>query len=141
MSIQPQESYPGSRVWVQSVELELAANVKCIKGDFGITDGGRYIEPARVDTGLTPIGRFALTVDNTGGLAGAKKVIARLVNGLFADGFLNDTVAPVLATHLWTNVYLKDARTVSADGTGRSVAGVLVRIDSDKVFVKLAGGV
>ena len=141
MPIQPQESYPGARVYVQSVELEVAANVKCIKGDFGITDGGRYIEPARTDTGLTPIGRFAATVDNTNGLAGAKKVIVRLLNGFFADGFLKDDIAPITAAHLWTNVYLKDARTVSADGTGRSVAGVLVRIDPDRVFVKLTGGV
>lgn len=135
------EAFPGSRIYVKSSELEVAANVKCIKGDFGVTDGGQYAEPGRTDTGLTMLGRFERTVDNLGGLAGAKKVIVRHVNGFFADGFLNDTVAPVTAAQLWTTVYLKDARTVSADSTGRSAAGVLVRIDPDRVFVKLEGGV
>jgi hypothetical protein len=86
------------------------------------------------------LGRFVTTVDNTGGAAGAKKVQMRFVNDFWADGFLNDTVAPVTAAHLWTNVFLKDARTLSADGTGRTIAGLLVRIDSDRVYVKLAGG-
>jgi hypothetical protein len=141
MPVQTQESFPGSRIYVESIELEVAANVKCIKGDFAITDGGRYAEPGRTDTGLTMLGRFNKTVDNTGGAAGAKKVQIRLVNGFFADGFLNDTDAPITPAHLWTNVYLKDARTLSADGTGRTIAGVLVRIDTDRVFVKLTGGV
>lgn len=141
MPVQNPEAYPGSRVYIKSIELEVAANVKCIAGDFAVTDGGRYAEPGRTDTGLTMLGRFYQTVNNVGGAAGAKKATIRLVNGFWADGFDNDTVAPVTAAHLWTNVYLKNARTLSADGTGRTVAGKLVRIDSDKVFVKLEGGV
>lgn len=141
MPIQNPESFPGSRRYIKSAELEVAANVKCIKGDFAVTDGGRYAEPGKTDTGLTMLGRFADTVDNTGGAAGAKKVKIRFVNEFWADGFINDNVAPVTATHLWTDVFLKDARTITADGTGRTAVGKLVHIDSDKVFVKLAGGV
>ena len=141
MPIQNPEAFPGSRVFYESGELEVAANVKCIQGDFGITDGGRYIEPGRTDTGLTMLGRFVRTVDNAGGAAGAKKAQFRLSNGFWANGFVNDTVAPLTAAHLWTTVYLKDARTASADGTGRTALGTLVRIDSDYVYIKLAGGV
>jgi len=141
MPVQNPEAYPGSRVFLESTELEVAANVKCIQGDFAVTDGGRYAEPGRTDTGLTMLGRFVRTIDNTGGLAGDKKVQIRLLNGFFATGFKNDSVAPLTAAHLWTDVFLKDARTVSADGTGRTAAGTLVRIDSDFVYVKLAGGV
>lgn len=135
------ESYPGSRRYIETIKLELAANVKAIKGDFAITDGGRYAEPGRTDTGLTMLGRFAETIDNTGGAAGAKSAKIRLSNDFWADGFLNDTVAPVTAAHLWTDIYLKDSRTVTADGTGRTAAGKLVHIDTDMVYIKLAGGV
>jgi hypothetical protein len=141
MSVQNPEAFPGSRVFVESIELEVAANVKCIQGDMAVTDGGRYAEPGRTDTSLTMLGRFNRTVDNTAGLAGAKKVQIRLLNGFFASGFVNDAAAPLTAAHLWTTVYLKDARTASADGTGRSELGTLVRIDSDFVYIKLAGGV
>jgi len=141
MPVQNPDAYPGARIYVKSIELEVAANVKCIAGEMAVTDGGRYAEPGRTDTGLTMVGRFYRTVDNTGGAAGDKKVVIRLLNDFWATGFDNDTIAPVTADHLWTDVYLKDARTISADGTGRSVVGTLVRIDPDKVFVKLAGGV
>ena len=140
MPVQDPEAYPGSRVYVHSIELEVAANVKCIQADFAVTDGGRYAEPGRTDTGLTMLGRFVRTVNNTGGAAGAKKVQIRLLNGFWATGFANDTVSPLTAAHLFTSVFLKDARTVSADGTGRTEAGTLVRIDSDYVYIKPAGG-
>lgn len=143
MPIQNPEAFPGSRVFIESIELEVAANVKCIQGDFAITDGGRYAEPGRTDTGLTMLGRFVRTVDNTGGAAGDKKVQIRLLNGFWASGFVNDTVAPLTAAELWKEgaAYIKDARTVSADGTGRTSAGTMVRKDTDFVYVKLAGGV
>jgi hypothetical protein len=135
------ESYPGSRRYIETIKLELAANVKAIRGDFAVTNGGQYSEPGKTDTGLTMLGRYAETIDNTGGAAGAKSAKIRLLNDFWADGFLNDTVAPVTSAHLWTEVYLKDSRTVTADGTGRTAAGLLVHIDADMVYVKLAGGV
>lgn len=142
MPVQTPEAFPGARRYIESIKLELAANVKAIKGEFAVTDNGRYAEPGKTDADIAMmLGRFADTVDNTGGAAGDKSVVIRLLNGFFADGFLNDGTSPVDADDLWVDVYLKDAKTISADGTGRTVVGKLVFIDDDGMcFVKLAGG-
>lgn len=121
-------------------KMELGANVKAIKGTGAAfaTQGANagYVVPMSAAAGLRPIGRFAETVDNTGGVAGAKKADTLFHRSFECIHWLNDGVAPVAKADRGSLCFGKDNDTVSSDGTGRSYAGLVWDLDGAEVLVE-----
>jgi hypothetical protein len=78
--------------------------------------------------GLIPLGIFheSLTGD------GVKKVQIKLHQELQATWWNNDGVAALDITDRGQLCYVLDSETVSADATGRSVAGIVLDVDAAK---------
>jgi len=94
----------------------------------------------KTGTGLVPIGVFheSMTGDGT------KKISVKLFDEIRAIWWKNDATTAVAAADIGDPCYIKDDETVSADSTGRSVAGMVLAIDSIKgvlVYSPLAGWV
>lgn len=115
-----------------TVVIPMAANVKIFEGSLVVVDAG-YAKPGIEGEGLITIGRAEEYVDNTGGLAGAKAVKVR--RGCFL--FNNDGTTPVTNADLFKDCYVVDDETVTSDATGRSIAGKVIEIDSDGIWVEI----
>lgn len=94
----------------------------------------------KTGTGLVPFGVFneSMTGD------GVKKISIKLFDEIRAIWWNNDTGTAVAATDIGDPCYIKDDVTVTADSTGRSVAGMVLAVDSAKgvlVYSPLAGWV
>lgn len=107
----------------------------CYQGGLAVANGG-YAAPGSTATTLVALGRFEETVDNTGGGAGA--VAVRIKRGIFKFG--NSSAGDLIAqADCGADCYIVDDQTVaktSATNT-RSVAGKIVAVDSDGVWVKV----
>lgn len=105
--------------------------VKIYQGSIVVATGG-YARPGRTATGDKCIGMAWETQDNTSGAAGALTVNIR--RGTFKFGNA-DSIAQA---DFGKVCYVVDDQTVSLDGTGKSVAGVIMGVDSDGgVWVEL----
>lgn len=94
----------------------------------------------KTGTGLVPLGIFNETLTGDG----TKKVVVKLFQEIAAYWWTNDTGTAVAATDIGDPCYIKDDVTVTADSTGRSVAGMVLAVDSTKgvlVYSPLAGWV
>lgn len=111
------------------------ASVKPIQGGIAVLSAG-YAAPATTATGLIAIGRFEQTVDNTSGADGALSVQVRRGTFRFGNSASGDLVAQADAG---ADCYLVDDQTVAkTSGTNtRSVAGKIIAVDSDGVWVKI----
>lgn len=89
---------------------------------------------AATDPTLRPIGRF--DEDLTGD--GTKRVNITLFREVELHEFANDTVAPVVAASVGNDCFIKDSFTVSIDGTGRSVMGLVWKATATSVLVEVA---
>jgi len=111
------------------------AAVKTIQGGIAVLNAG-YAAPGTTAVGLIAIGRFEATVDNTTGAAGA--VSAEVKRGTFKFG--NSAAGDLIAqADAGADCYIVDDQTVaktSATNT-RSVAGKIIAVDADGVWVKL----
>lgn len=92
------------------------------------TANGGIIIKGKAAAGLIPLGLFteSLTGD------GVKKVQIKLFHEIQVTWWDNDGTAPVAGADRGTLCYLKNDTTVSADDTGRSVAGLVLDVDSRK---------
>jgi hypothetical protein len=79
-------------------------------------------------TGLVPVGVFneSLTGD------GVKKISVKLFDEIRAIWWTNDSTTPLTANDIGDPCYIKDDVTVSGDNTGRSLAGMVLAVDSAK---------
>lgn len=113
----------------------LAASVKAIKGGIAVVAAG-YAKPAVTATGLTAVGMFIETVDNSAGAAGAARVLVEEGEFLFA----NSATDPVAQADVGANVYLVDDETIAkTSGTNtRSIAGKLTALEGGQAWVKIA---
>ena len=87
---------------------------------------GGYWVNVTATTGLEGrVARCIKDVDNTGGLAGAKRIEVQFIGNRMLELVANDTVAPVTATNLGDEVYWLDNATISLSdgGAARSKAG------------------
>lgn len=111
------------------------AAVKAIQGGIAVLNGG-YAAPGTTATGLVAVGRFEETVDNTAGSNG--DVSAQVKRGTFK--FANSSAGDLIAqADVGADCYIVDDQTVaktSATNT-RSVAGKVVAVDADGVWVKI----
>lgn len=115
--------------------LGLAASVKIYAGALVARDASGYATPGATATTILGIGRAAEQVDNSSGSAGAKSI--RIDKGIFK--FANSGTDAVTDASIGGNCYIVDDQTVAAtSGTStRSVAGKVVKVDSDGVWVDL----
>ena len=111
------------------------ASVKPIQGGIAGLSAG-YAAPATTATGLIAIGRFEETVDNSAGSNGDISVQVKRGTFKFANSASGDLIAQA---DVGADCYLVDDQTVaktSATNT-RSVAGKIIAVDSDGVWVKI----
>lgn len=112
------------------VNLPVKAAVICYQGGLAVIDAG-FAAPGRTAAALIVVGRFEETVDNSAGIAGAKRVQVR--RGVFK--FANSATDAVTQADLFKDVYIEDDQTIAKTVTGKSKAGRLIEIVSDGVFV------
>ena len=114
------------------LEQPVAASAVIHAGALVVANASGYVAPGSTATPLTALGRAEEAVDNTGGSNGDVK--ARIRRGK-AFRFANDGANAVTQAHLGKDCYIVDDQTVSSDNTGRSVAGKVLGVDSDGVWV------
>lgn len=116
------------------VNTPVAASAKIFAGALILLDGG-YAKPGESAAAKIAWGRAEEFCDNSSGAAGAKSVQVRR-NQVFR--WDNDTGAGALAqADVGADCYIKDDHTVSKTSTSRTVAGKLIEVDSDGVWVKM----
>lgn len=117
------------------IAYPVKASVKAIQGGIAVLSAG-YVAPGTTATGLIAVGRFEDTVDNSAGANGA--VSAEVKRGTFKFG--NSSAGDLIAqADVGADCYIVDDQTVaktSATNT-RSVAGKIIAVDADGVWVKI----
>lgn len=103
------------------------------QGALTVTENGLAV-PGKVATGLIVLGVADRTVKNTGA-DGAEKVLTK--RGTFK--LFNHAADAILAGDVGKSAYIVDDQTVAkTDGAGtRSVAGKIIKVESDGVFVRV----
>lgn len=125
----------GTSKTIKFLQYPVAADVQCFQGGMACIDTTTGdVTPGAVSTTLLPVGKFAETVDNTGGAAGAVLVTVEFPREINAEWWDNDTGTAVTAADVGQDCYILDDHTVSfSDGTGtRSKAGRVLQVDSVK---------
>lgn len=117
----------------KSFGYPVAANVKVYQGSLVVLTHAGVAKGAVEALNLAGVGRANETVDNTGGLAGAKTVAVE--RGCFR--FTN--AGDVTLGHVGDAAYAVDDQTVSADSNTntRSQVGVIRDVDSLGVWVEI----
>lgn len=113
------------------VEVPVAAGVRISVGTIVVSDGG-YASPGRLGTGLIYLGLAETAADNTGGPAGAKRVVVRR-EGVFRWDNTDITQADLFGT-----AYISGDRSMTRSAAGASPAGVIVDVDDNGVWVDAA---
>ncbi len=114
-----------------TLRYPLTDTVIAYQGGIAVLDSSGEMKPGVTATGLIAVGRFEKTVDNTddGEYGYAKPGVFRMANGTGAD--------EITAAEIGDVCYIDDDQTVAKTdaSTTRSVAGVIVSVDSDGVWV------
>lgn len=110
-------------------ELPQAASTVIYKGALVALNGTGLVVPFTSAAGLRRAGRAEQSRANGAG----DNTRVRFSSGIFK--WTNDTTTPVTSAMRGQDVYGLDDNTVTADATGRSVAGKCVDVDSDGVWV------
>jgi hypothetical protein len=113
------------------VSVAVAA-VKVEAGHLGALNASGYLAPAADTANFTVIGRIEETVDNSGGSAGD---LTCLVRRLKAFKFANSATAAVAQAHVGKNCLVEDSVTVSSDTTNDIVAGKVLSVETDGVWI------
>ncbi len=129
---QPSATFTGQDL-IDVVSWPVKAGAKIWSGALVVLNAG-FAAPASAATGLIPVGMATVTVDNTTGADGAKRVkvqggVQRWVN------LGTDLIAQSQAGQLCFCENDQTVRATSATGT-RSPAGTVVQVDSDGVWVE-----
>lgn len=116
-----------------SISVLMAANVTIYAGALVAINASGFGVPGTIGKDLNFAGRAEETVSNVGGANGAKRVDVRRH---LAFKWVND--GSITQAHFMKSAYIVDDQTVAAtDGTAtRSIAGRIVGIDSDGVWVE-----
>ncbi|MBB5351101.1 hypothetical protein HNR46_001335 [Haloferula luteola] len=111
----------------------LAAATSLAAGEIGAVNATGNALPAADTAGLRVIGRSEGDFDNAAGLAG--DVESLLKRGIFK--WDNDPTNPVTIASIGKHCFVKTSTSVcvTAGSTNKVIAGVVVRIDSDGVWV------
>lgn len=119
-------------------DFPAAATTKIHQGSIVALSAG-YAAPGATATGRIAVGRAEQTIDNTSGAAGAVSVPVK--RGIFKFG--NSSAGDLIAqANVGADCYIVDDQTVALTngGSTRSVAGKIVGVDSDGVWVQIGLG-
>lgn len=112
----------------QRQSAPVAASTSLIKGSMVALNASGDCVPVTAVTTLLVAGMAEESVDNSAGIAGAKKVTMRF--GLFK--WANATAGDAITrADIGALAYGVDNQTVSDVSTGRSIVGVIADVDSD----------
>jgi len=116
------------------LSLGLAATTKIYGGSIVCRNAAGAAVPGSTATTLKSLGVAMQQVDNSAGLAGAKKVQIRRGTFRFANSSAGDLI---VAADIGNDCYIVDDQTVAkTNGTNtRSVAGKVHDVDADGVWV------
>lgn len=122
-------SYP------EILSVPIADNVVVYKGSLvGLDGAGRARPMAAAATTARAIGRAEETVDNTGAGHSAGKYQVRVAQGIFK--WANDTGTAVTNALRGTACYALDDQTVTGASSGNAVAGTVIDVAADGVWVQ-----
>lgn len=110
------------------LSFPVKASVKIYKGSLVVLDAG-YAKPGATATGLVAVGRAKATVDNSSGSNGDLTIEVEPGTYRWANG---DSIAQAQVGSI---AYVVDDQTVSKAGTGKSIAGTIIEVDSYGVYV------
>ena len=119
--------------------LGVAAAAFCHAGGLAALDGAGHVKPGATALGLRGLGRFRNRADNSGGAAG--DITAEVELGVFQ--FKNSaTTDAIAAGDIGKPCYIVDDETVAKTdgGSTRSVAGIIVDLDAEGVWVDFVSG-
>lgn len=119
--------------YAELINVPVLAAAKINAGSLVVATALGFAAPGSTATTLSYLGRAEEAVDNTSGANGAKAVNVRRK---LAFKWVND--GSITQANLMKNAYIVDDQTVAATdgGTTRSVAGRIVGVDSDGVWVE-----
>lgn len=112
--------------------LPVKAGVKIFAGTLVAIDATGHAIPAKTAADLTAAGRAEDTVDNATGADGDTVITAE--RGAFQ--WDNDASSPVTQADVGKECYMLDDETVTANATGTSVAGRVLQVNSNGVWVE-----
>jgi len=117
--------------------IPIAAATTIEYGHIVACDASGNAVPAADTASLTVMGVAVNTdpdaIDNSAGAAGDKTVVVK--RGPFA--FDNSSTSPVTAAQKGGNCYIEDSVTVASAGSNSIVAGKVMMIDTDGVWVNI----
>jgi hypothetical protein len=119
---------------VHSVYPVAAATI-LYAGGLWATDANGRLVPASDTAGLLVQGRGEVTADNSAGGAGA--ITAEVKRSCFK--FNNSGTNPITAAMIGKTAYVEDDNTVASTSVNKVVAGKIMRVDSDGIYVQTAG--
>lgn len=108
------------------------------QGSLVAVDANGYAIPAKKAAGLASAGRAETTVENQGGDGDA---VIRVQRGVFIFSNTATSANKLTAAHVLRPCYMEDDQTVTALGTGSSVAGLVLRVDNEGVAVEVGYGI
>lgn len=115
------------------IGVPVASNAKIYAGALVVANATGYAAPGSAAFNLVYLGRAEEFVDNTGGADGAKTALVRRGK---AFKFKNSAADAVTQAELGRACYVADDETVAkTSGGARSVAGIVVGVESDGVWV------
>lgn len=114
-----------------SVVLLLAASTKIFAGNLVALNSSGYAVNAANTAGLEVIGRAEESVDNSAGSAGDLPITVK--RGVFC--YANSGTNALATAHLFKRAYVEDEATVGSTGSNKVVAGLVVDIDSEGVWI------
>lgn len=124
----------------KSLSFHPMAAVVAYQGGLAVLDSTGYVKPGVAASSLTSVGIFDFTadvmegqLDNSGGNPG--DLYARIRRGTFC--FKNKSGDLVVQADVGKFCYIYDDDTVCHTGTSKSVAGIVRRVDSDGVWVRV----
>jgi hypothetical protein len=115
-----------SKTWIEYVDLALTNAVAVEKGEMACVDTATgLLTKGGTSLTLRPIGYF----EESGTGDDETLFRVRLFQGFWGHWWDNDAGTAVVATDFGSPCWIKDDRTVSGSGTGRSVAGIVWGVD------------
>lgn len=116
------------------VSVLMAAAVKVYAGGIACVNASGYATPGAASPSLTYLGRYEQTVDNTTGANGGLSVLVRREK---AFKFGNYAADPVVQADIGKACYIYDDQQVAhtSSNNARSVAGIVLGVDTDGVWV------
>ncbi len=118
------------------LNVPLAATTKIYLGTLVALNAAGNAVPASDTAALRVIGRAEETIDNSAGAAADRSITVK--PGIFQ--YQNDGTNAITKAHVGKPAYVVDDNTVANTSTNKIVAGIVVRVDSEGVFLNVGAG-